>query len=59
MFKKTFFKYLSNDLTILEQEPLEKLSKDKNLAGYKHYNFWQCMDTPRDRQLLEEYFLEK
>jgi NDP-sugar pyrophosphorylase family protein len=47
------------NLTILEQEPLENLSKDKELAGYKHFKFWQCMDTPRDRQLLEEYLKSK
>ena len=35
------------------------LSKDKELAGYKHFKFWQCMDTPRDRQLLEEYLKSK
>ena len=55
IFKNSFFKYLKNDSTILEREPLENLSKDKELAGFKHYNFWQCMDTPRDRQTLEEY----
>tara|TARA_B100001250_G_scaffold413273_1_gene446883 strand:+ start:1317 stop:2063 length:747 start_codon:yes stop_codon:yes gene_type:complete len=55
IFKKSFFEYLKNDSTILEREPLENLSKDQQLAGFKHYNFWQCMDTPRDRQTLEEY----
>ena len=59
VFKKTFFKYLTNDHTILEKEPLENLSKDKQLAGYKHFKFWQCMDTPRDRLLLEEYLKSK
>ena len=55
IFKKSFFKYLKDDSTILEREPLENLSKDEQLAGFKHYNFWQCMDTPRDRQTLEKY----
>mgnify|MGYP001293837971 CR=1 FL=1 len=59
IFKNSFFKYLKDDTTILEREPLENLSKDRELAGYKHYNFWQCMDTPRDRQTLEEYIANK
>ena len=55
IFKKAFLKYLKDDSTILEREPLENLSKEGQLAGFKHYNFWQCMDTPRDRHTLEEY----
>lgn len=55
IFRKSFFKYLKGDSTILEREPLENLSQEGQLAGFKHYNFWQCMDTPRDRQTLEKY----
>tara|TARA_B100000945_G_scaffold250302_1_gene206945 strand:+ start:14937 stop:15689 length:753 start_codon:yes stop_codon:yes gene_type:complete len=57
IFKKSFFSYLNDDSTILEKEPLENLSKNNQLAGYKHYKFWQCMDTPRDRKILEEYLV--
>jgi glucose-1-phosphate cytidylyltransferase len=48
------FKYLENDATILERSPMEKLAKDGELMAYRHSGFWQCMDTVRDRQLLEE-----
>ncbi len=58
IFKTSFFNYLANDSTILEREPLENLSSDRELIGYKHYKFWQCMDTPRDRKTLEEYLAQ-
>ncbi|MBA2942397.1 glucose-1-phosphate cytidylyltransferase [Paenibacillus sp. CGMCC 1.16610] len=48
------FDYLDNDETVLEREPLEKLSKKGELSAYKHYDFWQPMDTLRDKNYLEE-----
>ena len=53
------FKYLKNDKTYLEREPLEKLGKEKKLFAYKHYKFWQCVDTPRDLEILEKIFKKK
>ena len=47
------FDYIKNDKTILEQYPLEKLSRQKKLGAYKHNGFWQCVDTIRDKELLE------
>ena len=41
---------------MLEREPLESATKDKNLFAYKHDGFWHCMDTRRDHNLLEELF---
>jgi glucose-1-phosphate cytidylyltransferase len=49
-----FFKYIKNDNTFLEKEPLEKLSNERQLAAFKHNGFWQCMDTKRDKDKLEE-----
>ncbi|MDC1124518.1 sugar phosphate nucleotidyltransferase [Pelagibacteraceae bacterium] len=49
-----FFNYIKNDNTILEKQPLEKASKNKNLLAYKFKGFWKCMDTLRDKQVLEE-----
>jgi glucose-1-phosphate cytidylyltransferase len=49
-----FFKYLKNDKTFLEKNPLEKAAKNKNLIAYKHTGFWQCMDTIRDKEILEK-----
>jgi len=48
------FDYLSNDQDVLEVDLLERLAHDKKLVAYKHTGFWQCMDTVRDRQLLEK-----
>jgi glucose-1-phosphate cytidylyltransferase len=49
-----FFKYIKNDNTFLEKEPLEKLSNERQLTAFKHNGFWQCMDTKRDKDKLEE-----
>ncbi|RDU59114.1 glucose-1-phosphate cytidylyltransferase [Helicobacter marmotae] len=46
--------YIKDNQSIFEQAPLITLAKDKQLQAYKHYGFWQCMDTLRDKQLLEE-----
>ncbi|MDR2929326.1 MAG: glucose-1-phosphate cytidylyltransferase [Propionibacteriaceae bacterium] len=48
------FDYLDSDSTILEQDALRQLSLDRRLGGYVHSGFWHCMDTQRDRQVLEE-----
>lgn len=46
--------YIENDNTIFEREPLERLSSEGQLMAYKHDGFWQCMDTIRDKQYLEQ-----
>lgn len=48
------FDYLTGDQTVLEQEPLERLSRDGQLMACRHEGFWQPMDTVRDRDLLNE-----
>lgn len=53
------FDYIESDETIFEQEPMKNLSSTGKLHAYKHYGFWQCMDTLRDKQLLEEYYNEQ
>lgn len=47
------FDYIAGDATKFEREPLEKLAKDGELMAYRHYDFWQCMDTLRDKKRLE------
>jgi glucose-1-phosphate cytidylyltransferase len=42
-----------DDTTKWELTPLERLAKDGELMAYRHYDFWQCMDTLRDKKLLE------
>jgi glucose-1-phosphate cytidylyltransferase len=53
-----FFDLIEDDHTILEQEPLERVSKMGELVAFQHKGFWQCMDTKRDRDYLEELWAE-
>ena len=48
------FDYIDNDLTTFEREPLERLAAEGQLKTYRHEGFWQCMDTVRDRDLLNQ-----
>ena len=53
-----FLDYIKGDSTYLEREPLEKIAKEGNMCAYKHAGFWQCMDTLRDKIVLEELIKE-
>ncbi len=44
---------IDGDSTVLEKEPLERLAATGELMAYKHDGFWQCMDTLREKQLLD------
>lgn len=48
------FRYLQDDSTILEQGPMRELSSKGELKGFYHRGFWQCMDTKREKDLLEK-----
>ena len=48
------FDYIDGDDTQFEKEPLERLAADGELMAYKHDGFWQCMDTRRDKFVLEK-----
>ena len=48
------FKYIKSDKTYLERSPLEKIASMGKLSAFKHYGFWQCMDTLRDKEILEK-----
>lgn len=54
-----FLNYIKSDKTFLEREPLELITKKRLLGAYKHKGFWQCVDTKRDKDLLEEYLKKK
>lgn len=54
VFESAIFDYIEGDSTIFEKEPLQNLVKDKQLAGYVHKGFWQCMDTLREKEKLEK-----
>ena len=46
--------YITDDSTVWEQEPIERLAHDGMLSAYRHCGFWQPMDTLRDKNVLEE-----
>ena len=54
-----FIKLIKGNDTYLEREPLEIASSKKQVYAYKHYDFWQCMDTKRDKDLLEKILKKK
>ena len=49
--------YIEGDSIMFEKEPLEAIARDKQLMGFKHDGFWQCMDTQRDKETLENIWL--
>jgi glucose-1-phosphate cytidylyltransferase len=49
-----FFDLITDDTTILERQPLEQAARMGELMAYRHDGFWHCMDTKRDRDVLEE-----
>jgi len=51
--KPEVLNYIDGDSTTFEQEPLINLATDGELMSFKHHEFWYCMDTKRDRDLLE------
>jgi len=53
VFNKEIFNYIEGDDIMLEREPLEKLSRIGELMAFKHNGFWQCMDTIREKEILE------
>jgi glucose-1-phosphate cytidylyltransferase len=54
-----FINFIKGDKTYLEREPLEKVTKIKQLAAYRHYGFWQCVDTKRDLILINKILKDK
>ena len=46
--------YIEADDTVWERDPVERLAKDGQLMGYRHYGFWSCMDTLKEKNFLEE-----
>jgi glucose-1-phosphate cytidylyltransferase len=46
--------YIKGDDTIWERDPVEQLTRDGQLVGYRHNGFWSCMDTLKEKNILEE-----
>jgi|TARA_B110000116_G_C16763913_1_gene549823 glucose-1-phosphate cytidylyltransferase len=59
VLKKEIFKFIEGDKIMFEREPLEKLVDMNELLAFKHEDFWQCMDTKRDKDMLEEMWRSK
>lgn len=47
------FNYIEGDSTVFEKEPLCRLAEENQINAYKHNGFWQCMDTQREKEMLE------
>ena len=54
-----FLELIGNKNVMLERSPLKKAVKKKSLAAYKHTGFWFCMDTLRDKKVLDELIKNK
>jgi glucose-1-phosphate cytidylyltransferase len=52
------FKYLDDDTTVWEQQPLQRLASEGQLMAFEHHGFWQPMDTLRDKHFLEELWVK-
>lgn len=59
VFEPSILNYLKDDDSSLEADALEQLASEGQLAAYRHAGFWQCMDTPRDKRLLENLWHER
>ncbi len=54
VLEPAIFDYIDGDQTMWEHEPLQKLAREGQLMAYKHTSFWQCMDTLREKVILEQ-----
>ena len=59
IMNEKFINYIKSDKTYLEREPLEKATKLNQLSAYKHFGFWQCIDTKRDKDRVEKLLKRK
>ena len=59
VLNKKIFNYIDSSKTVFEREPLETLSKNRQLSAYRHFDFWQCMDTKRDYDYLNLLWKQK
>ncbi|EMY76265.1 glucose-1-phosphate cytidylyltransferase [Leptospira weilii serovar Ranarum str. ICFT] len=57
VFEPEILNYIQDESTMLERAPLESLAKAGQLMAFHHAGYWQCMDTLRDKQTLEELWI--
>ena len=53
------FDYIKDDTTMFERQPMSKLANEGKLMAFKHHGFWKCMDTLRDKIILDKMWNEK
>ncbi len=53
---KRIFSYIDGDSTVFENVPMQRLARDRELVAFRHSGFWQCLDTLRDKHVLENYW---
>ena len=58
VFSYKIFKFLNKKNQMFEREPMQKLLKKRNVNSFKHSGFWMCMDTLRDKILLEKIIIQ-
>lgn len=58
VFEPEVFQHLRDDMSSLEADAMDRMAKDHQLSAYRHDGFWQCMDTLRDKRLLEKIWQE-
>lgn len=54
VLNKKVFEYIPGDQCIWEEQPLKQLAAERQLAIYRHWGFWQSLDTPKDVELVNE-----
>jgi len=59
VFERKIFRFIKNDKSILERNTLENICNLNKLGAFRHYGFWQCMDTLRDKEVLDKMFKYK
>lgn len=59
IFNNNIFSYIKNENCMLEKEPIKFLTRSKQLKAFKHNGFWQCMDTMREKKMLQELIKSK
>ena len=59
VIEPSFFKYIEGDSTVLEKEPLEKVTELKEINAFRHEGFWQCMDHKLDKDYLDQLIIDQ
>ncbi len=54
VLSREVFEYIAGDETAWERDPVERLARDGQLNAFRHYGFWSCMDTLKEKNMLEE-----